>query len=164
MYEIRKLEKSDLKFLNTLRNECSNEYLHDPNKYSLEETIEWFQKSKPIFYLIESDKTPIGYFRTSNIDPISNSMYIGCDIVKNLRGQGLGFFLYKKFLPFFFEEYNLKHINLEVLSTNSRAIRLYKKLGFESVKEKFKEVDRNGEKVVSEFYTLDKSKLLLISE
>ena len=53
MIDIRKLKKEDLYFLNSVRNECAEVYLHDSRIFSIEETYSWFEKIKPDYYLIK---------------------------------------------------------------------------------------------------------------
>jgi len=128
--EITLLGEDDLPFLNEIRNECSNEFLHDSRTFTLEETKDWFVKTKPYYWLVKKDNEKIGYFRCSNYSEINKNIYIGADIHNNHRGKGFGYEMYKTFIPKVFKELGLHKISLEVLSTNERAIYLYKKLGF----------------------------------
>lgn len=127
---IRKITKEDLEFLNEVRNFYCEKYLHDSNKFSIEETINWFEKNNPDYYIIEIEETPIGYFRISNYSKNNNNLYIGADIHPDYRGKGFGYRAYKKFIPELFKIYNLNKISLEVLSNNEVSISLYDKLGF----------------------------------
>lgn len=130
MIEFVKLTLDDLSFLNEVRNECCEEYLHDSRKFTLEQTIDWFNKTKPMFWVIWVDGERIGYFRTSEYSEVNKHIYIGADLHKDFRGKGLAYESYKQFIPFLFTELNLHKISLEVLKTNQRAINLYEKLGF----------------------------------
>lgn len=130
MIILRELEVEDLEFLNGVRNECSKEYLHNSETYTLSETIEWFEKTNPKFWLILNGDVKIGYFRTSEYSQENRNLYIGADIDLSFRGKGYAYEAYIKFIPFIFTEMSLHKISLEVLSTNYRAINLYKKLGF----------------------------------
>ncbi len=156
MIRIREMLESDLLFFSEIRNECANEYLHDSRIFSISETINWFKTNRPNYYIIEFSNVRIGYFRTSNYDNTENSLYIGCDIHVDYRGKGLAYNSYLKFIPFVKERFNLSVVNLEVLSTNNRAINLYKKLGFILIPERNKAILKNGKEIVSEFWTLRK--------
>jgi RimJ/RimL family protein N-acetyltransferase len=154
MIDIRKLKKEDLYFLNSVRNECAEVYLHDSRIFSIEETYSWFEKIKPDYYLILYNNISIGYFRLSNYSLVNKNIYIGADLHKDWRGQGLAYESYCKFIPFIFETYNLNKITLEVLSSNSVAINLYKKLGFVQEGTKRKEIYKNGVYIDSEIMSM----------
>lgn len=141
--EILPLKHEDLEFFSEVWNSCAVEFLHDSRKFTLEETISWFEKTKPDYYVARVDDEKIGYFRTSNLDIKEGTIYIGCDIKSSHRGKGYGFMLYKKFIPFIKEKYKLKIIYLEVLSSNTRAIRLYQKLGFKTDTEYINKIYKN---------------------
>lgn len=142
--EIRKLEFADLEFFNKVRNEYAMEYLHDSRIFTLQQTIEWFNNTRPDFYLIEENSEKIGYFRLSNYSEINKYIYVGADIDKKFIGKKLGYKAYNIFIPFLFKTYKLNKISLEVLSTNTVALNLYKKLGFIYEGEKREEVFKNG--------------------
>jgi RimJ/RimL family protein N-acetyltransferase len=142
--EILPLTNQDLKFFSEVRNSCAPEFLHDSRQFTLEETIFWFEKTKPEFYLAKVDGENVGYFRTSNLDLQKSTIYIGCDIKSSYRGKGYGYILYKNFIPFIKERYKLKMIYLEVLSSNKRAIGLYQKLGFQTDTEYTNKIYKNG--------------------
>jgi RimJ/RimL family protein N-acetyltransferase len=126
----RIMTKDDLEFFTEVRNSCAEEYLHNSRKFSLDEAKEWFKNFKDIYYIIEYYNNKIGYFRTSNYSHTNRNIYIGCDLYENWRGRGLSYIAYRKFITFLFETQKLHKISLEVLSSNIRAIELYRKLGF----------------------------------
>lgn len=125
--KIRKLVKSDLPFFNEVRSDSSM-FLHDKNNYTLEDNIKWFKSLESPFFMVEILNEDIGYFRTSNW--INNTLYIGMDIHKKYRGLGYAKPSYLKFIKYLKEEFNIKTIFLEVLSSNKRAINIYNKLDF----------------------------------
>jgi RimJ/RimL family protein N-acetyltransferase len=149
-----KLEKNDLEFLNNVRNTTAKDYLHDSRTFTLEETISWFEKTKPDFWIIWEDNERIGYFRLSNYSETNKNIYIGADIQGNYRGKGLGYKSYIKFMPKLFED--LHKISLEVLSTNENAIKLYEKLGFIKEGTKRDEILKNGKWVDSIIMSIKK--------
>jgi RimJ/RimL family protein N-acetyltransferase len=154
MIDIRKLTKEDLYFLNSVRNDCAELYLHDSRIFSVEDTYSWFEKTKPDYYLILYNNISIGYFRLSNHSLVNKNIYIGADLHKDWMGKGLAYESYCKFIPFIFETYNLNKITLEVLSSNSVAINLYKKLGFVQEGIKRKEIYKNGVYIDSEIMSM----------
>ena len=127
-----KITFNDLRFLNDIRNLYAKEFLHDSRTFDLLQTYNWFNNTNPNFWIIWVNGDKIGYFRLSNYSKENHNIYIGADIHPKFIGKGLGYESYKEFMSFLFndKEYNLHKISLEVLATNSRAIHLYKKLGF----------------------------------
>ena len=130
MIHIRKLTKEDLYFLNSVRNECAKLYLHDSRIFSLSDTVQWFENNCPDYYIILYKGEKIGYFRLSNYSTINRNIYIGADLHPKFWGNKLSYPSYQKFINYLFINYNLNKISLEVLSTNTRAYNLYRKLGF----------------------------------
>ena len=159
MIDFYKLTCDDLIFLNEIRNECAFEYLHDSRKFTLSDTIKWFNELKPNYWIIMYNNEKIGYFRTSNYSNNNKNIYIGADLHEKFRGKGLAYESYCKFIPFIFEEYNLHKIYLEVLSTNQRAINLYNKLGFKIEGIKKEDVYKNGYWVDSIIMSIFKNKI-----
>tara|TARA_R100000742_G_C4279556_1_gene104472 strand:- start:4160 stop:4615 length:456 start_codon:yes stop_codon:yes gene_type:complete len=123
---IRRMRKKDIPFFNCLRNECSS-FLHDQSKYSLDESLKWFEEERPKFFILEFAGDKIGYFRTSIEDV---NFFIGLDIHKNWRGKGLATTAYKIFLDKIKKNLNIKEVYLKVLTKNQVALNLYRKLGF----------------------------------
>ena len=126
----RKIEEKDLSFLNETRNFFAKEFLHDSRIFTMKETGEWFFSNSPDYWIIEEREKPVGYFRISNHSEINKNLYLGADIHPEYQGKGIAYSSYLIFISYLFEKYNLNKISLEVLSSNSRAVNLYKKLGF----------------------------------
>lgn len=120
------MEIYDLEFFNRVRNECI-EYLHDRNKYSLNQTIEWFKNKNPQYFILENCGEKIGYFRTSEE---AGEYFIGLDIEEKFRGKKLAVPAYNLFI----KKSNKKDFFLYVDEKNIRAYNLYVKLGFEKIK------------------------------
>jgi len=144
MIDIRKITIDDLVFLNEVRNLYSEDYLHDSRRFTIDETINWYKKTNPDYYIILLNNIKIGYFRLSNYSVENKNIYVGADIAPEYKGLGLGKKSYNKFIPFLFNEYNLNKISLEVLSTNHVAISLYEKIGFKTDGVKREEVYKKG--------------------
>lgn len=157
--KFKKLEADDLPFLNEVRNECAEKYLHDSRKFTIDQTVEWFYRTEPNYYIILLGEDKIGYFRLTNYSEVNKNIYIGADLRADVRSKKLGFLAYSKFIPYLFESLNLNKITLEVLSTNEIAIKLYRKLGFTIEGVKRQEVLKNGIFVDSIIMSLLKSEL-----
>jgi len=130
MYRFKKIQLEDLEFLNSIRNQYAQEFLHDSRQFSISQTIEWFKKYSPDYHIIFYNDQKIGYFRISNYSEENKNLYIGADIHPEFKGNGLASNAYKEFMGILFRERFLNKISLEVLSTNQIALNLYKKLGF----------------------------------
>jgi RimJ/RimL family protein N-acetyltransferase len=154
-----KITEDDLPFLNSVRNSYANKYLHDSRIFTLKETIEWFKKTNPKYYIILKDNIRVGYFRLSNYSKENMNIYVGADISPEFVGLGIGYLSYKKFLSYIFIKYNLNKVSLEVLSTNTKAIGLYKKLGFVVEGVKREEIKKGGVFVDSIIMSLLKKEL-----
>ncbi len=129
MIAFRKLQRDDLAFLVSVRNEC-RAMLHDDREFTLAQAEDWFDSTRPRFYLVALAGSPIGYFRTSNWSETNRHVYVGCDLHADFRGKGYGLTAYRMFLRFLFEECEMNKISLEALEHNQRALRLYRRLGF----------------------------------
>lgn len=128
-YHLREMTLDDIEFFVETRNECSK-WLHNESKYTVEQSKEWFQTTKPKFFIIEHNSERIGYFRTSwwNLD--HKFVSIGADINVAFRGQGHAVEVYKLFISQLYMDYGINTFFLEVLSHNHVAMKLYEKLGF----------------------------------
>ena len=143
------MTENDLEFFNNVRNSCAEEFLHDSRQFTLTEAKNWFHHTNNKYYIISFDNEKIGYFRLTNYSEDNKNIYVGADLHKDWRGQGLSYIAYESFIPFLFDKFQLHKISLEVLETNTRAINLYKKLGFVEEGRKREEVFKNGEYVDS---------------
>jgi diamine N-acetyltransferase len=143
--KFRKLEYTDLKFLNEVRNSFAENFLHDSRIFTLRETESWFEETKPDYWIILREDERIGYFRLSNYSKTNKNIYIGADLHEKFHGKGYALEAYKKFMVFLFEEYDLHKISLEVLAKNHKALHLYKKIGFVTEGTKRQEVLKGNE-------------------
>lgn len=148
MITFKPMTHEDVYFVNKIRNQV-REYLHDDKATTIKESSEWFRTTDPRFYIIVCNGRSIGYFRTSDYSEKDRRIYIGADLDPKFWGEGHARRAYTKFIPYLFETLNLNKIGLEVLSTNTRALNLYKSLGFVKEGAKRQDVYRKGEFVDS---------------
>lgn len=133
-YKFKKMKEKDLLFFNKVRNK-SKEWLHDNSEFTLKETENWFYKCNPEFYIVSFNNLPIGYFRTSNYDLFTRSIYIGMDLDPNYRGIGHAKASYPIFMKYLKRIIDIDKYYLRVLKKNIRAYSLYLKLGFKICEE-----------------------------
>lgn len=143
MFEFTPLTEEDIPFLIEVRSEC-RACLHDNREFSLEQCLNWFRTQRPDFHLIRLNGQRIGYFRLSNHDAQRRTIYVGADLEKSFRGQGLGRRAYEEFLPQVKAKYHVDEVQLEVLSNNHVAHRLYLRLGFRETDRKRAFAERDG--------------------
>jgi RimJ/RimL family protein N-acetyltransferase len=137
------LDSSNLDFFVDLRN-LVRQYLHDPREFSLDEAKIWLQTNISSDYLIVSDnefKNNIGYWRLKLLS--KSNLQIGLDIHPNFQGMGNGKRIYTCMLNHWDLNNDLKLLSLQVLSKNTRALNLYRKMGF-TIKNVSK-IEINGE-------------------
>jgi RimJ/RimL family protein N-acetyltransferase len=142
------LKQDDLLFLLEVRNEC-REFLHDNRVFTLAECRRWFREEKPDFHIIRYEGQRIGYFRLSKHDPRDASIYVGADLHEHFRGKGLARPAYEAFLPRLKDRYRVSVAKVEVLSHNTVAQELYRKLGFVEIDRRTSVTVRNGVQVDS---------------
>ena len=135
------LVEEDIPFLIGVRNECRH-WLHNNSLFTVEECLTWFRQCRPCFFVIWWRDTKIGYFRTSSFS--DGIIMVGADLAREYRGKGLAFAAYKEFIPFISERLGVRCFRLEVLATNSRAIKLYQRLGFFEINRVENAIERDG--------------------
>ena len=120
--------------------------LHTPTITEEKDFIKSYMDSGGIIFMAEDNDIVVGlltagrYFNTQ----LKHSLKIGITVLKGYRDKGIGtqlmmlLFEWSKF-------HDVKRIELEVFSNNQKAIKLYKRLGFETEGIKKKAVLINGE-------------------
>lgn len=129
--EIKKALRDDFVFINETRNiESTRKWLENNKLISLESTLEWFDKTNPVWYVIYCDNIKAGYIRTSEMT--GKSICIGCDIHPDFRRKGIA---YQSYCIILNQLINNGYVNiwLDVFEKNIPAIKLYKKLNFKKV-------------------------------
>lgn len=155
MYKLREIKKEDLEKINNWRND--NElinYLGAPFRYiNLEVDCRWYDnymqnrdKNLRCTIIETSDENNIlGLVSLTNIDFINRSAEFHIMVGdKNNRGKGIGYFSTTEILKHAFSNMNLNRIELGVIESNYRAIKLYKKIGFKHEGIKRESTYKNG--------------------
>lgn len=88
--------------------------------------------NKSIYFAIEEKGTKLfaGYASLRNINWVNRNCYFGIVIVPDLQGKGIGKEATQLIINYAIKNINLKKIQLEVISENQNAIKLYKDSGF----------------------------------
>lgn len=149
--DIRPMVLSDLDDVKTIRDQCLS-FIHDDKSYSLEETIDWFLKTLPQYLSVVYDNNVVGYFRLSKV--LLNTCYVGMDLHPNYRGKGIALKTYNTVINELVK-YKFDTFYLNVLSSNTHAIRLYEYIGFNVINDEGSIIRRNGD-VVSNLLMIKK--------
>lgn len=117
----------DIPNILSIRNdERTRIFLDDDRIFSVEEGLNWFKNINPIWYSIIENEVLIGYIRTFKEN---NSICVGCDIHPDHRRKGhanhaLNWIIVKSLNE------GIDDIWLQCFEDNTKAISLYKRLGF----------------------------------
>lgn len=132
-FSFTELTNDDLKFFSEVRNSAA-EFLHDFREFTLAETVDWFEKgTKAKYYIVWLSEQRVGYFRTRVTG--ESSWEVGADLHVSFRGSGLAKSMYREFATQILASNYVHVCTLRVLRSNSRAISLYKDLGFRTTEE-----------------------------
>lgn len=145
------MEKSDIEELRIFHNEDSTLLkLTDTNHISELQQEKWFSfislsnTSKRYTVRLRKNKSLVGIFRLDRIDHLNKSVYVGADIVKDMRRKGYGKEMYNYFFEYLFNNQGFNRLGLETLCDNVPAITLYEKLGFKREGQQKEAIFRNG--------------------
>ena len=140
MITIKSLKERDLPFLLEVRNDnTTRKFLENDSIFTLDECKEWFNKTKPEWFIILNENSEkVGYLRTNNDE-------IGCDIHPNFRRNGYARMAYEEFLK------DKTFSSLWVFEDNF-AKKLYEQLGFVENGEKKIVRDRSYIKMIRKVY------------
>lgn len=148
---IRPLVLNDLNEVKVIRDQCLS-FIHDDKSYSLDETIDWFLKTLPHYLSVVYNNNVVGYFRLSKI--LSNTCYVGMDLHPNYRGKGIALKIYNAIISEL-TKYGFNTFYLNVLSSNTHAIRLYEYIGFKIISNEG-DINRQNGDVVSNLLMVKK--------
>ena len=165
MYRLRELEEKDLPIINSWRN---NKELIDclgaPYRFINPGVDEaWFQNymhHRDVTVrcsIVGDDDTILGLVSLTSLDMINQTATLHIMIGEaNCHNKGIGTYAVKEMVQHAFNNLNLRRIELEVLSENTRARHVYEKVGFLHEGTKKKAVYKNGEFVDMEMYAIIK--------
>ena len=155
MYKLRELERDDMKQINKWRNDpdliaC----LGAPYRFINEEVdLDWYdsymraRNNSVRCVIIDTDRESevLGLISLVGINYINRCGELHIMIGNEANcGKGIGTFAVKEMILHAFNNLNLRRIQLGVLETNTRAIRLYEKTGFVKEGIKRKSTYKNG--------------------
>lgn len=98
------------------------------------------------YYAIIYSEEVIGFLGTKNINFLKKSSTLGIVLNPDVVNMGFGKVALKKFLNFYFNEQNMRKMDLLVAGYNPRAKKLYEKMGFKKTK-RFLELYPNGNNI-----------------
>lgn len=130
---LREITNNDFQFLYSLLFETMNDYYvstygrwdDEIEKNYLTDEINQYP-----YFIIIADEEPVGCISLKESD---NRIFINeLLILPNYQNKGIGTYILKNIIQ---SNYRNKIIELEVLSVNIKAIKLYKRIGFTSIKQ-----------------------------
>lgn len=134
---LRPLKTDDSPLLFEWRNsKAVSQFMYQDEPITWDSHLDWFETvmvdtSKSRYRIVERHSFPVGLVSLTNISIRHKSCewggYIG---LENQRGLGLGRVMLRLSLDMAFVELDLNRVTVEVLSTNSSAIKLYESAGF----------------------------------
>lgn len=131
---LRPISMNDTEFVLELRNdlEDSMSYFSDYPVYDFEH-MNWLrtkqQKDMDMIILVEGERA--GRVRITNIDYRNQRCEFGIHLHKNFRGKGIAYEAGKLIIEYVFENLPIRKIYLHTMEENERAVKLFKKLGFQ---------------------------------
>ena len=138
MVSFKYMNADDAEFVLQIRNDPTTvKQLHDSRVFTVEQFTEWFILTKPNWHIILNDGVPCGYVRRKDIDN-GHGLQIGIDIHPDFRQKGIATKTYQTIFNYNNQADSVKmkaysFFQLEVLDTNTVAIKLYEKLGFKEI-------------------------------
>ncbi|WP_353111705.1 GNAT family protein [Microbacterium sp.] len=81
-------------------------------------------------FVIDVDGKAVGTVGLFEIDEVARHAELGIALVPSARGQGIGTAAVEQILDYAFVRGNLRRVHLEVIASNTGALRAYEKAGF----------------------------------
>jgi RimJ/RimL family protein N-acetyltransferase len=135
---IRLLERQELEDARRLHNDDSTLlWLTDIRHVSEPEQEDWFkalsqdQSTRRYSIFEEQSGEFAGLFRVDHLDLQNRGAMVGLDIVPEFRRRGYARKVFEYFFQYLFDEVGLNRLGLVTLDSNTPAVELYRKLGFQ---------------------------------
>lgn len=154
MYSLREIEREDIQAINSWRAKRELiDFLGAPFRYiNTEVDVKWFENymlnrgTNVRCSILNEEEQVIGLVSLTNIDRTNQSAIFHIMIGDTTnREKGVGSFATYCILRHAFYDMNLNRVELSVLENNSRAIRLYEKVGFKKEGIKREAVYKEGQ-------------------
>ncbi|MBR2833500.1 MAG: GNAT family N-acetyltransferase [Bacilli bacterium] len=134
--KIRKLKEKDADRMFEWMHyeETKDIFEKDFSKYSKDDILKFIKmkKENEIHFACTNDSDNyLGTISLKNIDSDNLNAELAISFLKETQGTGAASFAMKEILKYGFDNLKLNKIYLNVLSTNIRAKKFYKKMGFE---------------------------------
>ena len=133
---LRKLKISDASFMREFYEDSaiSQQFKYTQENYKEDLAIKFIRSSWHLkdsyHYAIECNGVYAGTISLKNVNPLCNHAEYSIVVRKTFWGRNIAYIASKMILDIGFNNLNLNKIYLNVLSSNERAQKLYKKLGF----------------------------------
>lgn len=137
---LRAVKKEDVSKLLEIHNdlEIKKQAMFHPFPITYEQDINWIENinhgtnNKSVYFAIEEKETNLfaGYTSLRNINWVNQNCYFGIVILPEMQGKGLGKEATKLIIDYGIKNLNMSKVQLEVITDNQNAIKLYKELGF----------------------------------
>ena len=125
-------------------------FLTDVRPVNEIEQKEWYLRissSRKSYRFVAREKLSssiVGVFRIDELDHLNQSAQIGLDVHPDFQNRGFGTEIYKIFFNTLFNNWNLNRLYLETLASNTRARKLYAKLGMKEEGQAREAIFRDG--------------------
>lgn len=143
---LRPLQKQDMQRIKRWgRNQTPLLSGYNYGEMSFSESLFWYRaktsKNARYFAIDHNDQKMIGYLGAKQINMVQQSALLGIVLDPNFQSQGYGKEALLLFMDFYFNEWGMRSLNLEVNQFNKRALALYEDLGFRYVSESYEKFE-----------------------
>lgn len=138
---LRAPEAGDVRFLRALRNDVAlqTQLLSLPRPNSDDRVREWIgslaRDEASLFFIIHSvaEAAPVGFIQVREMHLVHRRGVLGICLAEAVRGKGHGSAAIGMVEDYARRVFGLRKLTLQVLASNTGAVRLYEKLGYTTV-------------------------------